>query len=109
MQSTGLWSLNHDLTTSPGLSHIPNFSKIHPHLQRCISIRVHPYAHPQHIKVLKHFEYVLYGCGMQSTGLWSLNHDLTTLPGLSHTPNFSKIHPHLQRCISIRVHPYAHP
>ena len=58
MQSTGLWSLNHDLTTSPGLSHIPNFSKIHLHLQRCISIRVHPYAHPQHIKVLKYFVYI---------------------------------------------------
>ncbi len=57
MQSAGLWSLNHDLTTSPGLSHAPNFPKIHPNLQRCIRIRVHPYVHPQHIKVLKHFEY----------------------------------------------------
>ena len=57
MQSTGLWSLNDDLTTSLGLSHTPNFPKIHPHLQRCISIRVHPNAHPQHIKVLKHFIY----------------------------------------------------
>jgi hypothetical protein len=28
MQSTGLWSLNHDLTTSLGLSHTPNFPKI---------------------------------------------------------------------------------
>ena len=46
MQSTGFWSLNHDLTTSLGLSHAPNFPKIYPHLQRCISIRVHPYAHP---------------------------------------------------------------
>ncbi len=55
MQSMGLWSLNHDLTTSLGLSHTPNFHKIHHHLQRCISIRVHPYAHPLHIKVLKHF------------------------------------------------------
>ena len=52
MQSTGLWSLNDDLTTSLGLSHTPSFPKIHPHLQRCISIRVHTYAHPQHIKVL---------------------------------------------------------
>ena len=58
MQSMGLWSLDNDLTASFGLSHAPNFPKIHPHLQRCISIRVHPYAHPQHIKVLKHFEYI---------------------------------------------------
>jgi hypothetical protein len=41
-----------------GFGHTPNFHKIHPHLHRCISIRVHPYAHPQHIKVLKHFVYI---------------------------------------------------
>ena len=109
MQSTGLWSLNHDLTTSLGLSHTPNFPKIHPHFQRCISIRVHPYAHPQHIKVLKHFVYIWYGCGMQSTGLWSLNHDLTTSLGLTYVPNLPKINPHLHRRNSVRVHPCAHP
>ncbi len=41
---------------------------------------------------------------MKSTGLWSLNHDITTSLGLSHTPNFPKIHPHLQRCISMPIH-----
>ena len=60
MQSMGLWSLNHDLTTSLGLSHTPNFSKIHPHLNKCTSVRVHPCTHPQHIKVLKHFVYIIY-------------------------------------------------
>ncbi len=55
MQFMGVWSLNRDLMTSLGLSHTPNLPKIIPHLQRCISIRVHPCAHPQHIKVLKHF------------------------------------------------------
>jgi hypothetical protein len=39
---------------------------------------MHPYAHPQHLKVLKHFIYIQYGCGMQSLGVWSLNHDTTT-------------------------------
>ncbi len=58
MQSMGLWSLNHDIMTSLGLGHTPNFPKIHPHLQRCISIRVHPYTHPQHIKVLNHLRYI---------------------------------------------------
>ena len=47
--------LNHDFATSLELSHTPNFPKIHPHLQRHISIRVHPHVHPQHIKVQKHF------------------------------------------------------
>ncbi len=55
MQSTGLWSLNHDFTISLGLNHVPNFVKIHPHLHRRNSVRVDPYAHPQYIKVLKHF------------------------------------------------------
>ena len=109
MQSMGLWSLDHDLTASFGLSHAPNFPKIHPHLHRCNSVRVHLYAHPQHIKVLKHFTFIWYGCGMQSTGLWSLNHDLTASLGLSHAPNFPKIHPNLHMRNSVRVHPYAHP
>jgi hypothetical protein len=52
MQSMGLWSLDNDLTASFGLSHAPNFPKIHPHLHRCNSVRVHLCAHPQHIKVL---------------------------------------------------------
>ncbi len=58
MQSMGLWRLNHDLTTSLGLSHVPNFAKIHPHLHRCKGVRLHPCAHPQYIKVLKHFVYI---------------------------------------------------
>ena len=90
---------------------IPPISrKIHNHLQRHISVRVHPHVHPQHIKVLKHIVYIWYGCGMQSTGLWSLNHDFKTWLTLrSNTPNFPKIDTHLQRQISVRVHPHVHP
>jgi hypothetical protein len=47
----------------------------------CKSVRVQPYTHPQHIKVLKHFVYIWNGCGMQSTRVWSLNHDLTSSLG----------------------------
>jgi hypothetical protein len=79
MQSTGLWSLNHDLTTSLGLTYVPNLPKIYPHLHRCNSVRVHSCAHPHYIKVLIHFVETWFGCGMESTGLWSLNHDLTTV------------------------------
>jgi len=35
-----------------------NFPKIHPHLHKRNSVRVDPYAHPQLIKVLKHFVYI---------------------------------------------------
>ncbi len=37
----------------------------------------HPYAHPQHMKLLKHFLYIQYGCEMQSVVAYSLNHDTT--------------------------------
>ncbi len=60
MQSMGLWSLNHDLTTSLGLTYVPNFPKIHPHLHRHNSVRVHSCAHPHYIKVLKHFVYMIW-------------------------------------------------
>ena len=61
---------------------LPIFSK-NPQLTfRCIRLRVHPpYAHPQHLKVLKQFAYM---------GVWSLNHDLTTTLGLSHAPIIQK-------------------
>ncbi len=71
----------------------PNYPKIHPHLHKYSSVRVHPYLHPQHIKVLNHFVYIWYGCGMPSEAVCSLNHDTTTTFGLTHTPTFQKIIP----------------
>ncbi len=56
----------------------PNFPKFYPHLHKYNSVRVYPYVYPQHIKVLKHFVYVWYGCGMLSEAVCSLNHDTTT-------------------------------
>jgi len=109
MQSTGVWSLNHDITTTLGLSPTPIFLKFTPDQHRCNSVRVDPYAHSQHIKVLKHCLYTWYGCGMQSTGVWSINHDITTSLGLSPAPIFHKSTPDLHRRNSVRVYPYAHP
>ena len=57
MQFARLWSLNHDLMTSL-VRHALNFPKIHLHLHRWNNVRVHPCAHTQHIKVLKHFVYI---------------------------------------------------
>jgi len=56
----------------------PNFPKFSSHLQRYNSVMVHPYAHPQHMKLLKHFIYIQYGCEMQSVVAHILNHDTTT-------------------------------
>ena len=78
----------------------PNFSKFCPHLHRYNSVRVHPYAHPQHIKVLNHFPYIQYGCGMQSGMVYSLNHDTITSFGLHLTPIFQNLPP---TCTGITV------
>ena len=66
----------------------PNFPKFGPHLHRYNSVRVHPYAHPQHMKVLKHIVYFQYGCGMQSVVAYSLNHDTTMSFGPRLTTSF---------------------
>ena len=58
MQSTFVWSLNHDVTESLGFGSTQCFQKIHLHLKWRISVRVHPYTHPLHAKVLKHFLYI---------------------------------------------------
>jgi hypothetical protein len=57
MNSKWVWSLNHDITTSLELRPTPIFLKSSPDLHRHSRIRAHTYAHPQHIKVLKHFIY----------------------------------------------------
>jgi hypothetical protein len=97
-------SLNHDTTTS--------FGSTLPHLNRCYSVRVHPYAQPQHMNVLKHFIYIQYGCGMQTARVCSLNHDITLSLGPHLTTMLQNCNwaPHLDiMCNSLRVHPYAHP
>ena len=58
MDSKWVWSLNHDITTSLRLRPTPIFLNSTPNLHRHNSVRAHPYAHPQHIKVLKHFVYL---------------------------------------------------
>jgi hypothetical protein len=108
MQSTGAFSLNHHIKTSLQLSPTPIFLHSTHHLHRHSSIRVDKYAHPLHVKVLKHFTYIQYGCGMQSTGAWSPNHHITTSLRLSPIPIFLNSTPDLHRRYGIRVDPYAH-
>jgi hypothetical protein len=86
MQSMGVCSLHHDTATSYRLGHTPFPLKSPPTCTCNTAIRMHPYAHPQHLKVLKHFGYIQYGCGMQSIGVFSLNHDTTTSYRHGHTP-----------------------
>ena len=109
MQSMGFLSLIHKFITSYGLSyHSSNFSKIQPHLQRHISIRVHPYVHPQHIKVLNilHVYNMDVGCSLRgfeaSSTTYHSNSAILPISQKS-TP------PPSEAYISVRVHPHVHP
>ena len=72
-----------------------------PHLHRCITVRVAPYAHTQHIKVPKGFVYIQYGCGIQSEACSSLNNDITTSYRLRSTLKSQNSTPDLQRGASL--------
>jgi len=54
---------------------------------------VHPYAHPQHMKVLNHFIHIQYGCGMQSVVVYSLINDITMSFGPRLTTIFQNLAP----------------
>jgi len=89
----GICSLYNDPTTSYRLGHTP-FSLKSPTTCTCnTAIMMHPYAHPQHLKKLKLFVYIQYGCEMQSMRVCSLNHDTTTSYRLGHTPFPLKLNP----------------
>jgi hypothetical protein len=72
MQTARVCSLNHDITLSlrPHLTPMLQNWNWAPHLDiMCNSLRVHPYAHPPHIKVLNTWHtYLKYWGGMQSRG-----------------------------------------
>jgi hypothetical protein len=80
-----------------------------PNLHGHYSVRVNPYAHPQHIIVVKHFVYIQYRCGMHSLVGLSFSHDITTSIWLRLTQYPQKSTPNLHRHYSVRVNPYAHP
>ncbi len=63
------------------------------HLQRHNCVRVYPFALPQHIKVLKHFIYIKYGCAMQSGVVYTSKHNTMMSFVLTLTPNFPNLAP----------------
>ncbi len=92
---------------------LPHFSKKSPPpMHRYNSVRVHTYAHPQHMKVLKYFcRHSIWMWNAVSGGLqpqpWHRN-VISALLDLIKIPKFG---PHQCRCNSgrVRVHPYTHP
>ena len=51
------------IITSSHYPQITNYLNLGQLGQQCNSVRVRPYAYPQHMNVLKHFLYIQYGCG----------------------------------------------
>ncbi len=80
MQSGVVCSLNNDTTRSFSLHLTPIFQNLDPplHHYNYTCVRVHPNTFPQHMKVLKPFIYIYYGCAMQSGVVYSLNKVTTT-------------------------------
>ena len=66
------------------------------HLHKCYSVRVHPCAHTQHFKVLKHFLRIQFGSELESEAVCGLNHDHRHYSGspISHFPKIG--HPPTQ-------------
>jgi hypothetical protein len=78
-------------------------------LCQCNSVRVHQYAYPQHMMVLKHLLYIKYGCGKQSVVVYSLNNVIMPSFHSSHAgPNYQNLG-QLCQCNSVRVHSYTYP
>ena len=104
-----LHSLNHVNTSlfTPSSPDYPNLGQLDG--QQCNSAKVHPYAYPQHMNMLKHFLYIQYGCGQEVSCIvaptMSTCHYFT--PPSPDYPNLGQlVHQH---CNSARVHPYAYP
>jgi len=57
LPTTG-WSLWGFEASTYNITQTQPYKKSTPHHKRYISIKVHPYAHPQHLEVLKHFVYI---------------------------------------------------
>ncbi len=67
--------------------------------------KLQPYAHGQHINVLKHFVHVKCACGKQFELAVSLNHDVMTSCWLHKLPRTPKYEP---SCVGITVRGYSH-
>ena len=109
MHSMWVWSINHDLTTSIRLNHTLNSLKSNPTWHKSnICVRVDPYAHPQHIKVINTLHTYDLDVGCIPWGLEPQPRHYY-INQAQPCPIFPKINPHLHKHNNVRVEPYAHP
>ena len=91
----------------------PQFFKIWPPLHHHNCVRVHPNAFPRHMKVLKHFICMYYGCVMQFESFYSLNDSVVGSFLHLHHIWFHRTFPDIWGIVcggnGVSVLPYAHP
>ncbi len=107
-QTVVVYSLNHVIMQSFHSSHAGlNYQNLG-QLCQCNSVRVHPYAYPQLMMVLKLFSYIQYGCGKKPVVVYSLNNVIMPSFHSSHAGlNYQNLG-NLNQCNCVRVHPNAH-
>ena len=78
------------------------------HLHGFDCLKIHPYGHPLHGNVLKHFIYILDGSVIQSEMALCLNHVIVVW----FVPNcypYSANSTHFHGFDGLEIHPYGHP
>ena len=75
--------------------------------QQCNSARVHPYAYPQHMNMLKHFLYIQYGCGEEVSGVVQPQPCQHIIISPHHPQITTQICVNFASSNSVRMHPYA--
>ncbi len=77
------------------------------HLQSFDGLRMHPYGHPLHHKMLKHFIYIQGGSAIKSEVVLGLNYVIVVWFVLSCYPGSARS-THLHDFHEVRMHPYGH-
>ena len=91
---------------------LDNFQKLGQWQQQYVNM-IHPYAHPQHMKDVKHLSCVGRGCVNQSMWVWSLNQCTRASFSTKQWPRILVDLPNLHRQIcwynGMMMDPYPHP
>ena len=94
-----VWFVPHCYPGSANSTHIHSFD----------GLGIHPYGHPLHGKVLKHFIYTLDGSVIQSEVALGLNHVIVVLFEPSCYPGSANSTHHIHSFDGLGIHPYGHP
>ena len=85
------------------------YVKCNTHLHGFDGIEIHPYGHPLHGNMLKHFIYTLDGSVIQSEVALGLNHVIVVWFEPSCYPGSANSTHHIHSFDGLGIHPYDHP